>query len=210
MHLAVFGATGGTGRRITDQALEAGHTVTAVVRDPARLPLEHPRLTTATMTAFTAEALAPVLAGADAALSGLAATVRGGSPATTWARSALGAMEQVGERRIVAVSAVPVGPAAPGDALHHRLLLRPALRRVFADAYRDLAAMEEVLRGGTAPWTVVRPPRLTDGPKTAHYRTAVGTSPPAALTLSRADTAHAVLAALESPGTERQAVGVAY
>lgn len=41
MRLAVFGATGGTGRQLVEQALAQGHEVTAVVRDPARLPVEH-------------------------------------------------------------------------------------------------------------------------------------------------------------------------
>jgi uncharacterized protein YbjT (DUF2867 family) len=39
MRLTVFGATGGTGRHVVQQALADGHQVTAVVRDPARLQL---------------------------------------------------------------------------------------------------------------------------------------------------------------------------
>src|SRR5258708_31444438 len=38
MKLTVFGATGGTGRHLLEQALATGHEVTAVVRDPAKLP----------------------------------------------------------------------------------------------------------------------------------------------------------------------------
>ena len=38
MQLAIFAATGGTGRRLLYQAEAAGHDVTAVVRDPAKLP----------------------------------------------------------------------------------------------------------------------------------------------------------------------------
>jgi len=37
MELTIFGATGVTGTLLTEQALAAGHQVTAVVRDPARL-----------------------------------------------------------------------------------------------------------------------------------------------------------------------------
>lgn len=44
MQLTIFGASGATGRRLVEQALDAGHTVTAVVRDPARLPIRHQRL----------------------------------------------------------------------------------------------------------------------------------------------------------------------
>jgi uncharacterized protein YbjT (DUF2867 family) len=48
MRITVFGATGGTGRRLVRQALDAGHAVTAVVRDPARLPIQAAALTVRT------------------------------------------------------------------------------------------------------------------------------------------------------------------
>src|SRR5260370_36800829 len=38
MKLTIFAATGGIGRHVLDQALAAGHEVTAVVRNPNRLP----------------------------------------------------------------------------------------------------------------------------------------------------------------------------
>ncbi|MDA2812194.1 SDR family oxidoreductase [Nocardiopsis sp. RSe5-2] len=210
MHLAVFGATGGTGKEITAQALDAGHTVTAVVRDPARLPIEHDRLSTVEMDSFTADALVPVLADADAVLSGLGASARAGSPATAWARAVVAAMEKTGERRIVAVSAAPLGGPVPGDPLLHRLVVHPLIGRIFADVYRDLRTMERTLRDSGAPWTAVRPPRLTDRPKTGTYRSVVGANPPGGATISRADLAHAVLEVLERPETERGPLGVAY
>ena len=37
----IVGASGGTGRQLVEQALERGHTVTALIRDPAAgLPLK--------------------------------------------------------------------------------------------------------------------------------------------------------------------------
>lgn len=210
MHLAVFGATGGTGKEITAQALEAGHAVTAVVRDAARLPLEHDRLSTVETASFTADGLVPVLADADAALSALAASARAGSPATSWARAAVEAMEKTGRRRILAVSAAPLGDPVPGDPVLHRLVLRPLIERIFADAYRDLRTMEQALRESGAPWTAVRPPRLTDGPKTGTYRSVVGANPPGGSSISRADAAHALLDALGRPDTEGSPLGVAY
>ncbi|MBK7896213.1 MAG: NAD(P)H-binding protein [Anaerolineaceae bacterium] len=44
MKLAVFGATGGTGKEIVVQALEAGHEVTVLVRDSTRLSVKHDKL----------------------------------------------------------------------------------------------------------------------------------------------------------------------
>src|SRR3954464_12827750 len=44
MKLAVFGATGLTGRPLVEQALAGGHEVTAFVRNPSALPIRHERL----------------------------------------------------------------------------------------------------------------------------------------------------------------------
>jgi putative NADH-flavin reductase len=46
MKIAIFGATGTIGREVTLEALERGHDVTAVLRDPARLDLRQKRLAT--------------------------------------------------------------------------------------------------------------------------------------------------------------------
>ena len=45
MKLTVFGATGGVGREVVTQALDAGHHVIAYVRNPSKLDVTHPNLT---------------------------------------------------------------------------------------------------------------------------------------------------------------------
>ena len=42
MKILVVGATGGTGKHVVGQALEAGHDVTLFPRDPAKIGREHP------------------------------------------------------------------------------------------------------------------------------------------------------------------------
>src|SRR3989442_504247 len=44
VNVVVFGATGDTGRWITDRAVQAGHDVTALVRDPGRMRVVHDRV----------------------------------------------------------------------------------------------------------------------------------------------------------------------
>ena len=70
MKLTIFAATGGIGRRILDQAVAAGHEVTAVVRDPAKVP-HNVRTFTADLSAPDPAVLESAVAGADAVLSGL-------------------------------------------------------------------------------------------------------------------------------------------
>jgi putative NADH-flavin reductase len=210
MELTVFGATGGVGGQVVRQALDVGHHVTAVVRDPARLTVTHPNLRVVTADVTDPEALVPVLTGRSAALSGLGPRSRkqvGIASAAT--RAILRAMDAAGVRRFVAVSAAPLGPAAEGESLTHRALTR-VVRAVLKDAYADLAVMESDIRNSSTEWTIVRPPRLTDKPPTATYRTAIGTTLPRAFTISRADVAHAMLTAIDDRATVKQPLSVAY
>lgn len=45
MKLAIFGVSGRTGMPLVEQALEAGYEVIALVRNPAKLSLQHNKLT---------------------------------------------------------------------------------------------------------------------------------------------------------------------
>ena len=70
-----------------------------------------------------------------------------------------------------------------------------------------LAAEE---RDGSLDWTAIRPPRLTNGPLTGTYRTAIDRNVRHGLTISRPDVAHLMLTVLQQPETVRHSVGVAY
>src|SRR4051812_18786228 len=71
MNLTVFGATGGIGRHVVSQALDAGHHVTAYARNPAKLNLTHPNLTVIAGELSDRAAVGRAVAGADAVISAL-------------------------------------------------------------------------------------------------------------------------------------------
>ncbi|MEU6395173.1 NAD(P)H-binding protein [Streptomyces sp. NPDC046939] len=212
MKLTVFGATGGIGQEIVRQALRAGHEVTAVVRDPARLTVTGERLEVFRGDLGDPGALRPAVAGRDAVLSGLGprgrADARAGI-ATKLTRSVLRAMEAEGVRRLLLVSAAPVGPHPAHSPLVDRAMLK-VIGAVLKDVYTDLTAMEAELARSATDWTSVRPPRLQDKPLTGTYRKVVGGSPRAGRFIGRADVAHAMLAMVDDPATVKQGVGVAY
>lgn len=215
MRITVFGATGGVGREVVVQALAAGHEVTAVVRDAARLGVPaHERLEVAVVPDLTDEdALVPVLTGRDAVVSALGAGSNRrakAAPVTGPAvRAVLAAMGRAGVRRLSVVSAAPLGPDVPGDGVFTRAVLLPVLRWALRDLYADLAVMEAALAAAPAEWTVVRPPRLLDRPGTGTYRRVIGGNVPAGRVIPRADVAHALLATLTDPATFRHPVGIA-
>ncbi|MER6573703.1 NAD(P)-binding oxidoreductase [Streptomyces sp. NPDC001093] len=210
MNLTVFGATGGIGREIVRQALGAGHRVTAVVRDPARLDVTGDALEVFRADLTDPEELRAAVRGRDAILSGLGARSRkDAGVATRLTRTVQRAMEAEGVRRLLVVSAGPVGPAPEDDGALDRAM-RGLVSAVLKDVYTDLRGMEaELARSGT-DWTSVRPPRLQDKPLTGRYRTAVGGFPRKGRFIARADVAHAMLAMIDDEGTVKQGVGVAY
>ncbi|WP_330306682.1 MULTISPECIES: NAD(P)H-binding protein [unclassified Streptomyces] len=210
MKLTVFGATGGIGQEIVRQALESGHQVTAVVRDPARLTVTGAGLEVFRADLTDPEALRPAVAGRDAVLSGLGARSRkDAGVAARLTRTVLGAMEAEGARRLLVVSASPVGPDPEGSALVDRAM-RGVISGILKDVYADLKEMEDELARSATDWTVVRPPRLQNKPVTGTYRTVVGSFPLKGRFIGRADVAHAMLAMIDDAGTVKQGVGVAY
>ena len=221
MKLALLGATGGVGREVLNQAVAAGHQLTAVVRNPSKLPadvdvvrqdLATPDLEVLTAALRDVDAVISTVGPHRAAQAGIVA------PATA---AITHAMDSAGVRRLVVISAAPVGvvPSThrphpprydPGDDLLMRYLLSPLIRRLFGRHYTDLAAMEDQLRNGNLDWTAIRPPRLTNGPLTGTYRTAIDRNVRHGLTISRPDVAHLILTVLQQRETVRHAIGVAY
>jgi putative NADH-flavin reductase len=224
MKITIFAATGGIGWQILKQAIDAGHDVTAVARNPQKLPRELSgpvRVVTADLAAPDPDVLKSAVAGADAVLSGLGPRSNAEAGiATEGTRAIAAAMKAAGVRRIVVVSAAPIGtvpsPGRPnpptydqGDGFFMRHVFGPLTKTVLRKHYADLAQMEDVLRDSGLDWTAVRPPRLTDKPLTSSYRTAHGRNLRRGLFISRADVAHLMLNALEDPQTIGQTVSIA-
>lgn len=69
MHLVVFGANGPTGRLIVQQALTAGHHVTAVTRKPNEFPQSSPHLAVAAADVTDPDGVERALAGSQAVIS---------------------------------------------------------------------------------------------------------------------------------------------
>jgi putative NADH-flavin reductase len=221
MKLTIFAATGGIGARVLEQAIDAGHDVTAVVRNPKKLG-RAARVVRADLASPDPAALESAVRGADAVVSALGA-VSASDLGVAWrgTRAIVEAMQAACVRRIVVVSAAPISTVPspgrptpprhdPGDGFFMRYVLSPLIKAVLRQHYADLARMEDVLRDSGLDWTVVRPPRLTDKALTGTYRTASGQNLRRGLRISRADVAHLMLRVIDEPRTIRQAIGVAY
>lgn len=210
MKLTIFGASGATGTCLTEQALQAGHEVTAVVRDPARLKVaNHPRLRVITADVMDPATIFTPVAGADAVINAVGppgtgpTTVRRDSTA-----SIIRAMQKAGTRRLIAISGSVV--ADEGESLYLRFLLKPLARRTFLrHVCADMRGAEDEIHTSGLDWTIFRPPSLTDKPAKGTYRTAIDRSVPHSFTVARADLAACMLAMIDDPATTRKHIGIA-
>jgi uncharacterized protein YbjT (DUF2867 family) len=212
MKITVFGATGRIGGEVVTQALGAGHKVAAVVRESSRFDVEHPSLEVFRVAGLTdAEVLRPALDGGGAVISGVGARGRKDGPVASGStHSILAAMSAVGVRRLVAVSAIPLGPVPPDESLLNRRVILPLINAFAADVYADLRLMEAEIMNSDTEWTIVRPPKLTDKALTGRYRIGIGSTVPRTYSVSRADVAHLMLAALADPAMANRPVSVGY
>jgi putative NADH-flavin reductase len=220
MRLTIVAATGGIGRHLLRQAIEAGHDVTALVRSPEKIA-DPVRTVFADLAHPDLPALTEAIKGSDAILSALGARTKAESGVAWRGTAALvEAARQAGTRRLVVVSAAPMGtfPSPgrphpprhdPGDGFLMRHLGAPFAKTMFRTHYEDLARMEDVVRDSGLDWTVSRPPKLTDGPLTRHYRTAIDRNIRGGFSVSRADVADQMLACAARPETIGHAVGIA-
>jgi uncharacterized protein YbjT (DUF2867 family) len=168
MDVVVFGAAGGTGRQVVDQALVAGHTVTAFVRHAASMESADSALQVRTGDVRDADAVEKAVTGQDAAIFVVGAAARAKTDVrTAGTRNVVRAMERAGGGRLIAQSTIGIGDSASALPPSYRYVLVPLLlRRAFADHL----SQEQVLRDSTVEWTAVRASVLTDGPRSDAYR----------------------------------------
>jgi len=202
--LLVLGATGGIGRQVVSQALDAGHQVTAFVRHPDKMGIRHERLTL-TIGDVTAggSALSSAVRGQDAVISALG---RGNSFKADGLMqravpSIISAMQTNHVRRLIFVSAMGVGDTSRDAPVMPRIFHRLLLRGIFADK----RAAEDIIRRSDLDWTIVHPTGLTYGPLTGTYRIGEHLTMRGFPTISRADTAHFILRQVDD-GSMRKVV----
>lgn len=207
MKIALFGATGGTGRQFLAQATAAGHEVTAIVRDPTKLA-SRAHLSVVAADVMDPDAISSLIAGQDAVVTAIGPNQSGPTTVQTESTaSILNAMQRNGMRRLVVVS--NSGMVTTGDGPVSRFIAKPILRRLLRHPWADMRHMEDLVRASELDWTILRPPMLTNGKRTGSYRIALDRNVRGGIRLSRADLADGVLRCLADPAFVRTTVSIA-
>lgn len=211
MKILVFGASGATGRELVRQGLAAGHQVSAFVRNPSTFT-EAPRLRVLQGDVFDPGQVAAAIQGQDAVFTALGARTLG--PNDLLPKSSvniIAGMKRHGVKRLIVLGAAgayrDAGKYVSSFQRVFMWILKPTLLKY---PFINSAIQQQQVEGSGLDYTVVLPPRLTNGAAVGKYRVLPDGLPRGGATLSRADLAEFMLKQLSDPRWVRKTPYVAY
>lgn len=170
MKLAIFGATGGTGKLLLERALVAGDHVVAFVRNQSKLNIRHERLTVMRGELADEAMVEHAVSDADAVISVLAP--RGGSkgkPITRGMQNIIEAMKKQHVRRLIISSTLSAKD--PNDLPDFRAKVLVNLVKFTMHAtYEEIVSVAETVRKSELDWTIVRLTTLNNNAKSGKVR----------------------------------------
>lgn len=212
MKLIVFGATGATGKRIVEQALEQGHLVTAFVRDPSKLGLMHSNLTIAKGDIMDLASVMPAIQGQEAVLCAIGAPAnKTGNIRSEGTKNIIQAMKATGVKRLICQTSMGYGDSKKfldqTPFIFKHIIVPFILKKAFADH----ALQEEYIKQSQLDWIIARPANLTDEAYTGVYKQGFPlTEKKLKMKISRADVADFMLKQLTTNTYLRKTPGLSY
>ncbi len=206
----VFGASGGTGKLVVQQALEAGHHVTIVLRNPDAFTLQHPHLEIIKGNVFQQHSFEKAIKGKDVVISCLGIQKR--EPTTVYSEGVgniMKAMQQENVNRIICLSAGAV-IVPPNSSFTMKFITKNILQRLFRYSYADMLLMEKIISASNLNWTIIRPPWLRNSKYTGKYRTSINGHLNRPSKISRADLAHYIVNHLADEDTFKSTIELSY
>jgi len=208
MKIAVFGASGMIGQRITLEALVRGHEVKVITRHPAQFPIAHPRLSVVQGDILAAGTIAETVTGSDVVINATGPAHDENSDAVAFYRDSTQAViegvKRAGVKRLLVVGGAGSLEVAPGVQLVDTPEF-PAAWKVGAGALRDALP---VYRASDINWTFFSPAAfIAPGKRSAHYRTGTDqlqANDQGESYISVEDYAVAMIDEIETPQFERQ------
>jgi putative NADH-flavin reductase len=212
MKISIFGASGGTGRLLTERCLSAGYVVATLLRTPESFPFRE-RVRVVQGNAFDPDAVRRAVEGSDVVLSALGARSLGKEDVLERGVPLIvAAMQQTGVRRIIALGSA--------GAMDDSLKKQPAWRRWFAQKIvyntflkwpvRSQVAQWKALSASGLDWTMVMPPMLLNSPARGTYRIDGEALPTHGMRISRRDVADFMMQQIGSSQWVGKGVYIAY
>lgn len=167
--LLIVGATGGTGRQLLAQALERGYLVTALVRNPRKISMEHERLTVLQGDVLDYPGVETAMTDQDAVISALGHKRYFGPTRilSEGTQNILRAMTAHGVRRFVCETSLGIGDSAGRMGLYYSFFVIPLILPWY---FWDKTRQERLIAASKLDWVIVRPAALTDAKRRGTYR----------------------------------------
>jgi putative NADH-flavin reductase len=188
----IIGASRGIGLETVKTALLAGHSVSALARSAASIPVENPALEKVPGDALDSSTIRSALKGVDVVVQTLGVDI---APRSIFERTTLfsqstrilvDAMKIAGVKRLIAVTGLGAGDSrGHGGIIYDSVVFPLLLKRV----YDDKDVQEWIIGSSGLDWTIVRPGLLTNRPATGRYRILTATEDWRFGVISRADVA---------------------
>ena len=208
MRIAVFGGTGGTGRQIIEQALELGMEVRALLRTPGKLTIRDERLEVIEGSALDGPAVSETIRGTQAVLSALGTDRLGKT--TIYSDSIARIIQGMTEHEVKRILCVGAVGMEPGKSANMPLFGNFIINLLLKHTLRDMYAMQRKLEETDLSWTMMWPPRLSDGPLLGVYRVVANQALKKGSVISRADLAHFIVRHIDDAEYFRSKVAIAY
>lgn len=206
MKLLILGGTGRVGSHLVENALQADHHVTALVRTPEKIQIQHNNLTVVQGDVLSKEDIEQAMDGADMVMSAL--NTDGGTTLTDSMPLIIDAMKKEGINRIITI-----GTAGILQSRVSPELLRyqsSESKRKLTRAAEEHHKVYELLQQSGLDWTIVCPTYLPDGERLGNYRTERDFLPVEGSQISVPDTADFAYSLLQSSDFIKARVGIAY
>jgi putative NADH-flavin reductase len=168
MNIALFGATGTVGQLVIEQALEAGHTITAFSRNPDKLTRTHKKLRSFKGDVLDYQSVLDAVRCSDAVICALGMPILNNDKIRSrGTKNIVEAMNASAVSRIICLSSMGVGDSHQLLSPKYKYLIAPLfMRRLFAD--HEL--QEQYIKESNLDWTVVRPGSFTKALFSDEYR----------------------------------------
>ena len=203
MNIVVFGANGGVGKHFTKLALKNGHNVTAFVRSPSKLELEHERLTIYQGDAFDKAAVKAAVIGKDAVISCLGSTtgMKKSTQLAEMTKNVVEGMTANNIQRIVYVASAGIENEIPG-------IMGKIMIKMLKNVLTDHSNAVNYIKSNNLTYTIVRPMGLNDKVFTGVYKEALTGVPSTGRSITRANVADFMYKTLMNSDYENTSVGL--
>ena len=203
MNIVIFGANGGVGKHFTKLALDNGHNVTAFVRSPSKLELEHERLTIVQGDAFDKATVKAAVIGKDVVISCLGSTtgMKKSNQLENMTKNIVDEMVANNIQRIIYVASAGIENEIPG--IMGKIMIK-MLRNVLTDHSNAV----DYIKSNNLTYTIVRPMGLNDKVSTGVYKETLTGVPSTGRSITRANVADFMYKALMNREYANTSVGL--